>query len=272
MEHSERQSDRLRQGDVGGDNHVRHSGSLGASKQRHERRRRKRDKAASPSDHVDTAITRYRRPSRRSRSFPGCNRIRPRDPSFEETDRQGLNCSPGDSTANQENEVNEPIYPEEHICPICLDLYCHPMETRPCKHVFCDTCLRRLARRTNDKTPCPLCRRVILGCHAKDDFAQFLEAQYSVFYKKRQAMVEQFHKDSYHNLPVKQRTKLKLPSKQQVKAYFVFFALFLLTILAATLGLILYLISLPVSAIVKAVKFTRRICVKIFDRLRNFIN
>ena len=48
-------------------------------------------------------------------------------------------------------------------CPICWELLHQPHSLNPCLHLFCDPCLRRLAR-ANIQT-CPICRAVITGCH-----------------------------------------------------------------------------------------------------------
>ncbi|XP_033725922.1 uncharacterized protein LOC117315705 isoform X1 [Pecten maximus] len=111
---------------------------------------------------------------------------------------------------DQENEVVDPVYPEEHLCPLCLDLYCHPMRTSPCNHVFCDTCLRRLAQNKPVNTPCPLCRQVITKCHGDDGFAKELKTLYSSLYKKRQATEHRFRNNSYHKLPEVNSSTLRL--------------------------------------------------------------
>ncbi|XP_021377831.1 uncharacterized protein LOC110465947 [Mizuhopecten yessoensis] len=121
--------------------------------------------------------------------------------------------SPADH--DQNNDV-DPVYPEEHTCPVCLDLYCYPMRTSPCDHVFCDPCLRRLARATPVNTPCPLCRRVIAKCHGEDDLAGDLKTWYSALYKKRQVMENKFRKDSYHKLPQLNPATLRLPNMDRL--------------------------------------------------------
>ncbi|XP_018603691.2 LOW QUALITY PROTEIN: E3 ubiquitin-protein ligase RNF180-like [Scleropages formosus] len=46
-------------------------------------------------------------------------------------------------------------------CAVCLDLYFSPYTCRPCGHVFCEPCLRTLAKNCPANTPCPLCRTTI---------------------------------------------------------------------------------------------------------------
>lgn len=52
------------------------------------------------------------------------------------------------------------------ICPVCLDLLHDPCLAVPCKHVFCDPCLRRLGSKNPMNTFCPMCRQRILFCQA----------------------------------------------------------------------------------------------------------
>ncbi|XP_077442248.1 E3 ubiquitin-protein ligase RNF180-like isoform X2 [Vanacampus margaritifer] len=47
-------------------------------------------------------------------------------------------------------------------CAVCLDVYFHPHSCQPCSHVFCEPCLRMLAKNREENTPCPLCRTLIL--------------------------------------------------------------------------------------------------------------
>ena len=48
-------------------------------------------------------------------------------------------------------------------CPICLDTLHKPCQILPCKHVYCDPCLRRLYQ--SGTSLCPLCRKTIDGCY-----------------------------------------------------------------------------------------------------------
>ncbi|XP_032426216.1 E3 ubiquitin-protein ligase RNF180-like isoform X1 [Xiphophorus hellerii] len=70
-----------------------------------------------------------------------------RPPACEDVDRDGLTCA------------------------VCLDVFFRPRSCLPCAHVFCEPCLRRLARNRAAHTPCPLCRRLIsnTGFHRELD-------------------------------------------------------------------------------------------------------
>lgn len=46
-------------------------------------------------------------------------------------------------------------------CAVCLDVYFKPYMCQPCSHVFCEPCLRTLAKSWASNTPCPLCRTLI---------------------------------------------------------------------------------------------------------------
>uniref|UniRef100_A0A673JL46 E3 ubiquitin-protein ligase RNF180-like n=1 Tax=Sinocyclocheilus rhinocerous TaxID=307959 RepID=A0A673JL46_9TELE len=50
---------------------------------------------------------------------------------------------------------------EGYTCAVCLDVYYSPYKCHPCSHVFCEPCLRTLAKNRPSNTPCPLCRTLI---------------------------------------------------------------------------------------------------------------
>ena len=50
------------------------------------------------------------------------------------------------------------------ICPVCLDLLHDPFAAIPCKHIFCEPCLRRLGSKNPMNTLCPMCRQRIAYC------------------------------------------------------------------------------------------------------------
>ena len=50
------------------------------------------------------------------------------------------------------------------ICPVCLDLLYEPYKVDPCKHIFCEPCLRRLGSKNPMNTSCPMCRQRIVYC------------------------------------------------------------------------------------------------------------
>ena len=53
------------------------------------------------------------------------------------------------------------------ICPVCLDLLYEPFRALPCRHTFCETCLRRLGSKNAMDTSCPMCRQKIVFCETE---------------------------------------------------------------------------------------------------------
>lgn len=53
---------------------------------------------------------------------------------------------------------------DDLICPVCLDLLHEPFGSMPCKHRFCEPCLRRLGSKNPMNTLCPMCRSRIMFC------------------------------------------------------------------------------------------------------------
>ncbi len=59
---------------------------------------------------------------------------------------------------------------ESLTCPVCWDVFYNAYACQPCGHIFCEPCLRRLAKchvSSGTLAPCPICRQVIAFC-AKD--------------------------------------------------------------------------------------------------------
>lgn len=58
--------------------------------------------------------------------------------------------------------------PEHLLCPICMDLLHRAVCCQPCNHIFCDRCLRKLAKyssKAHSTCICPICRTVISYCN-----------------------------------------------------------------------------------------------------------
>lgn len=50
---------------------------------------------------------------------------------------------------------------EGFTCAVCLDIYFSPHRCQPCGHIFCEPCLRTIAKNRPATTPCPLCRSLV---------------------------------------------------------------------------------------------------------------
>ncbi|XP_037122315.1 E3 ubiquitin-protein ligase RNF180 isoform X1 [Syngnathus acus] len=79
----------------------------------------------------------------------------------EEEDRQGLTCA------------------------VCLDIYFRPYSCQPCSHVFCEPCLRKLAKNREENTPCPLCRALISHTKFHTELSQKAESSFPRVYRAR---------------------------------------------------------------------------------------
>ncbi|XP_022526162.2 E3 ubiquitin-protein ligase RNF180 isoform X1 [Astyanax mexicanus] len=65
------------------------------------------------------------------------------------------------SSSDEDDEECSGRDREGCICAVCLDVYFCPYMCHPCNHVFCEPCLRTLAKNCPANTPCPLCRTTI---------------------------------------------------------------------------------------------------------------
>ncbi|XP_053195679.1 E3 ubiquitin-protein ligase RNF180 [Scomber japonicus] len=72
-------------------------------------------------------------------------------------------------------------------CAVCLDVYFSPHSCQPCSHVFCEPCLRTLARNRPTNTPCPLCRTLISHTNFHKELNQTAKTFFpKVYYARKQ--------------------------------------------------------------------------------------
>lgn len=71
------------------------------------------------------------------------------------------------------------------ICPVCLDLLHEPFAAIPCKHIFCEPCLRRLGSKNPMNTLCPMCRQRIAYCEPKRELSLSIREEHTDMYMKR---------------------------------------------------------------------------------------
>lgn len=83
--------------------------------------------------------------------------------STELTDMTEKKCLTG-RARNSGNNISMMEYPDHLVCAICLELLYNPFSLKPCLHVYCESCLRRLASPAPTNTLCPLCRNAIGAC------------------------------------------------------------------------------------------------------------
>lgn len=83
-----------------------------------------------------------------------------------------------------EPELSE--LPDDLICPVCLDLLHEPFQVEPCRHIFCEPCLRRLGQKNPMNCTCPLCRTKIGFCkHLAATSREIREDHESLYLKRK---------------------------------------------------------------------------------------
>ncbi|XP_040584950.1 E3 ubiquitin-protein ligase RNF180 isoform X1 [Mesocricetus auratus] len=106
------------------------------------------------------------------------------------------------SLSNEMSTDDENEYSEEkdsYICAVCLDVYFNPYMCYPCHHIFCEPCLRTLAKDNPASTPCPLCRTII----SRVFFQTELNNATKTFFTKEYLKIKQsFQKSSSAKWPL----------------------------------------------------------------------
>ncbi|XP_058272153.1 E3 ubiquitin-protein ligase RNF180 isoform X2 [Hemibagrus wyckioides] len=85
------------------------------------------------------------------------------------------------------------------MCAVCLDVYYKPYMCQPCSHVFCEPCLRTLAKSRASSTPCPLCRTLISHVIFQEELHQHTRSHFPKEYCMRN---ETFQKTNYSKWPL----------------------------------------------------------------------
>ncbi|XP_051038849.1 E3 ubiquitin-protein ligase RNF180 isoform X2 [Phodopus roborovskii] len=100
-------------------------------------------------------------------------------------------------STDDENESTEEK--DSYICAVCLDVYFNPYMCYPCHHIFCEPCLRTLAKDSPASTPCPLCRTII----SRVFFQTELNNATKTFFTKEYLKIKQsFQKSSSAKWPL----------------------------------------------------------------------
>ncbi|KAF3702314.1 E3 ubiquitin-protein ligase RNF180 [Channa argus] len=146
-----------------------------------------------------------------SQASPGLNRLSKREKNRlksvrrKQRRRERWLCSQMEQ--EQAVSVNSPLLDSEEedreglTCAVCLDIYFSPHSCQPCGHIFCEPCLRTLARKQTTNTPCPLCRTLISHTNLHKKLNQTAQTFFPKVYCAR--------KQSFQNAPC---AKWPLPS------------------------------------------------------------
>ncbi|XP_039946119.1 E3 ubiquitin-protein ligase RNF180 isoform X1 [Hirundo rustica] len=88
---------------------------------------------------------------------------------------------------------------ESYLCAVCLDVYFNPYMCYPCHHIFCEPCLRMLAKDNPASTPCPLCRTTIARVFFQTDLNNSTRSFFPMEYLN---LKENFQKSSSAKWPL----------------------------------------------------------------------
>ncbi|XP_037634438.1 uncharacterized protein si:dkey-250l23.4 [Sebastes umbrosus] len=118
--------------------------------------------------------------------------------------RQSSTGNPSSSSSEDDEDVSAGDR-EGYICAVCLDVYFSPYMCHPCNHVFCEPCLRTLAKSSPTSTPCPLCRTIITHVFFQKELNQTARTFFPKEYLSRK---QNFQKASCAKWPLPSCRKL----------------------------------------------------------------
>ncbi|KAM7416039.1 hypothetical protein PAMA_018217 [Pampus argenteus] len=118
--------------------------------------------------------------------------------------RQSSTGNPSSSSSEDDDDVSTGDR-EGYICAVCLDVYFSPYMCHPCNHIFCEPCLRTLAKNSPTNTPCPLCRTVITHVFFQKELNQTARTFFPKEYLSRK---QNFQKASCAKWPLPSCRKL----------------------------------------------------------------
>ncbi|XP_048453728.1 E3 ubiquitin-protein ligase RNF180 [Rhincodon typus] len=101
------------------------------------------------------------------------------------------------TTSGDEDEIK--WEKEGYVCAVCLDIFFSPYMCYPCHHIFCEPCLRTLAKDNPTNTPCPLCRTVISRVFFQTELNNTMKSLFSEEYLARR---QNFQKASCAKWPL----------------------------------------------------------------------
>ncbi|XP_031133429.1 E3 ubiquitin-protein ligase RNF180 isoform X1 [Sander lucioperca] len=89
----------------------------------------------------------------------------------------------GSQMDNEEEEEHR----EGLTCAVCLEVYFSPYSCQPCGHVFCEPCLRTIAKNRPTNAPCPLCRALISHTNPHHELNETAKTFFpKVYYARKQ--------------------------------------------------------------------------------------
>ncbi|CAM2114072.1 unnamed protein product [Caretta caretta] len=100
---------------------------------------------------------------------------------------------------NTDDEHEQRGDKESYLCAVCLDVYFNPYMCYPCHHIFCEPCLRMLAKDSPTNTPCPLCRTIIARVFFQTELNNSTKSFFPTEYLK---LKENFQKSSSAKWPL----------------------------------------------------------------------
>ncbi|XP_034728685.1 E3 ubiquitin-protein ligase RNF180 isoform X1 [Etheostoma cragini] len=118
--------------------------------------------------------------------------------------RQSSTGNPSSSSSEDDEDMSADDR-EGYICAVCLDVYFSPYMCHPCNHIFCEPCLRTLAKNSPTNTPCPLCRTIITHVFFQKELNQTARTFFPKEYLSRK---QNFQKASCAKWPLPSCRKL----------------------------------------------------------------
>ncbi|XP_049907930.1 uncharacterized protein rnf180a [Epinephelus moara] len=118
--------------------------------------------------------------------------------------RQSSTGNPSSSSSEDDEDMSAGDR-EGYICAVCLDVYFSPYMCHPCNHIFCEPCLRTLAKNSPTNTPCPLCRTIITHVFFQKELNQTARTFFPKEYLSRK---QNFQKASCAKWPLPSCRKL----------------------------------------------------------------
>ncbi|XP_072290139.1 uncharacterized protein rnf180a [Eucyclogobius newberryi] len=144
--------------------------------------------------------------SRREKNRARCLRRRQRKRWHQQQEnQQSSTAEPSSSCSSSSSSEEDDLVSDGLLCAVCLDVYFCPHMCHPCNHIFCEPCLRTLAKNCPTSTPCPLCRTIITHVFFQKELNQTVR---TFFPKEHLSRKQNFQKASCAKWPLPSCRKL----------------------------------------------------------------